>query len=304
MARPEASPNLGRAEPFCGLKARGGIFSSRAVRIAIIADIHGNLVALEAVLARVAELAVDQLLVAGDIVVGSPDSRACWETVKSLGCPVLRGNHERYVFDLGTERAKPEWSTPQFGPVQYAAAQLGEANRRELAALPARLKIAGAEDVLFVHGSARADSDVIFPYTPEEELAAMFAGTTERWLVRGHNHYAGVRLWGERRVVTAGAVGLPLDGTPRAQFLVMERRSGGDWRPQHHAVAYDVERAVRRFRESGCLEEAGPMARLFMREVETASFHLLPFQAFNAELVKSGVRLPLAEAVEAFFRRA
>ena len=274
------------------------------MRIAIIADIHGNLTALEAVLARVAELNVDQLLVAGDIVVGSPDSRACWEKVKSLGCAVLRGNHERYVFDLGTERARPEWSTPQFGPVQYAAAQLGAANLRELAALPTTQRLPGAEDLLFVHGSARSDNDVIFPYTTDDELAPMFAGTVERWIVRGHNHYAGVRLWGDRRIVTAGAVGLPLDGTPRAQFLVMERCAGGDWRPQHHVVSYDVEKTVRRFHETGYLEAGGPMARLFMREVETASFHLLPFQKFNADLVKRGVTLPLAEAVEAFFRRA
>jgi len=273
------------------------------VRIAIIADIHGNITALEAVLARVAELKIDQLLVAGDIVVGSPDSRACWERVKSLGCAVLRGNHERYVFDLGTERARPEWSTPQFGPVQYAEAQLGAANIRELAGLPTTLKLEGAEELLFVHGSARADSDVIFPYTTQEDLAAMFAGTSERWIVRGHNHYAGVLLWGQRRVVTAGAVGLPLDGKPSAQFLVMERKSGGEWEPQHHLVNYDVEKAVRRFRESGYLEQAGPMARLFMREVETASFHLLPFQKFNADLVRRGVTLPLADAVEAFFRR-
>lgn len=274
------------------------------MRIAIIADIHGNITALEAVLARVAELNVDQLLVAGDIVVGSPDSLACWEKVKSLGCAVLRGNHERYVFDLGTERARPEWSTPQFGPVQHAAAQLGAARLRELAALPAMLRLEGAEDLVFVHGSARSDSDVIFPYTTDEELAAMFSGVGERWIVRGHNHYAGVLLWGDRRIVTAGAVGLPLDGTTRAQFLVMERRAGGDWRPQHHAVSYDVKKAVQRFREENYLERAGPVARLFMREVETASFHLLPFQKFNAELVKRGVNLPLADAVEAFFRRA
>ena len=96
------------------------------MRIAIIADIHGNLAALEAVLARIAGLRIDRVVVAGDVVVGAPDSLKCWERVRGLDCPVLRGNHERYVFDLGTERAKPEWSTRQFGPVQYAAAQLGE----------------------------------------------------------------------------------------------------------------------------------------------------------------------------------
>jgi diadenosine tetraphosphatase ApaH/serine/threonine PP2A family protein phosphatase len=276
------------------------------MRLAIIADIHGNLAALEAVLARIEMLRVDQLIVAGDIVVGAPDSLACWERVKALRCPVLRGNHERYVFDLGTPRGKPEWATPQFGPVQFAAAQLGQTARRQLAALPTLLRVAGADDLLIAHGSPRSDSDLIFPYTSDDEIAPMFADVTERWLVRAHNHFAGVRLWGARRIVTVGSVGLPLDGTVKAQFTLFERsaRVGHDgWRVRHEAVAYDLEATLRRFHESGYLEAAGPIARLFMREVETAAFHIVPFQKFQADLARTGRVWPLDEAVTAFLRR-
>ena len=272
------------------------------MRLAIIADIHGNLPALEAVLARIEELHVDRTLVLGDIVVGSPDSLACWQRVKALACPVLRGNHERYVCDLGTERAKPEWSLPQFGPVRYAAAQLGETARRELAVLPATLRLPEAPDVLFVHGSARNDSDLVFPYTRAAELEPMFAGTRERWLIRGHNHYPGVYLWGERRIVTVGSVGLPLDGTPSAQFTLLERTTG-DWVVQQISVTYDIAAAVRRFSESGYLNAAGPMARLFMREVETAAFHIVPFLKWQKEQNSRGEIIPLAEAVEQFLQR-
>lgn len=270
------------------------------MRIAILADIHGNLLALKAALAHVAAERIDRIVVAGDVVVGAPDSRACWDLVKSLGCPILRGNHERYVFDFGTERAKPEWSTPQFGPVQAAVAQLGDAVRRELAALPATLRLQEAPDVLFVHGSARNDTDLIFPYTSDVELVPMFAGSAERWLIRGHNHYSGVHLWGERRIVTVGSVGLPLDGTPTAQYSVIERPAGAaDWSVQQYSVSYDVEAAVKRFADSGYLDEAGPMARLFMREVETAAFHVVPFLKWR----QTHAALPLAEAVEQFLRR-
>lgn len=268
------------------------------MRIAIIADIHGNLLALKAVLAHIETLHVDRILVAGDVVVGSPDSLACWELVKSLGCPMLRGNHERYVFDFGTERAKPEWSLPQFGPVQFTVAQLGDTARRELAALPAIIRLPEAPDVLFVHGSSRNDTDLVFPYTSDAELEPMFAGAGERWILRGHNHYPGVRLWGERRIVTVGSVGLPLDGTPSAQYSVLERKAG-DWALQMYSISYDVDAAVRRFKDSGYLEEAGPMARLFMREVETASSHIVPF----LQWWKTHATLPFADAVEQFFRR-
>lgn len=268
------------------------------MRIAILADIHGNLLALKAALAHAGTLRIDRIVVLGDVVVGAPDSLACWELVKSLGCPVLRGNHERYVFELGTERANPEWSTPQFGPVHFAAAQLGEATRRELAALPTTIRLPEAPDVLFVHGSSRNDTDLIFPYTSDAEIEPMFVGVGERWLVRGHNHFAGVRLWGERRIVTVGSVGLPLDGTPSAQYSVLEN-SGSGWSVQQYSVSYDIEAVVSRFKDSGYLDEAGPMARLFMREVETAAFHVVPFLKWW----KTNASLPLAEAVEQFIRR-
>ncbi len=272
------------------------------MRIALIADIHGNLHALEAALAHIEKLRVDRTVVLGDIVVGAPDSLACWQRIKALRCPTLRGNHERYVFDLGTERGKPEWSQPQFGPVQAAAAQLGETTRRELAALPTTIRLPETSDILFVHGSARNDTDLVFPYTSDDELVPMFADTTERWLIRGHNHYAGVRLWGDRKVITVGSVGLPLDGTPTAQFSLLERTTA-DWSLQQFSVPYDVAAAVRRYEESGYLAAAGPMARLFRREVETASFHVVPFLKWKNDQAASGKTYPLAEAVDRFLRR-
>jgi predicted phosphodiesterase len=270
------------------------------MRVAVLADIHGNLLALEAALADVARLKVDRIVIAGDVVVGSPDSRACWERVKALGCPVLRGNHERYVFDLGTERARPEWSGPQYSPVHYAAAQLGAALRAELASLPATIRLPEAPDLLVVHGSARNDTDLVFPYTRDQEIDPMFAGVDEHWIARGHNHYAGVRLWRERTIVTTGAVGLPLDGSPSAQFALFERR-GRQWRIEHRKVEYDVAAAERRFVETGYLKEAGPMAELFRREVVTASFHIVPFLKFQAELRSRGLELSLDDAIRKYF---
>jgi hypothetical protein len=274
------------------------------MRIAIIADIHGNLPALEAALERIERLRPDRLVVAGDIGVGGPDIAACWARVNTLGCPVLRGNHERYVFDFGTSRAKPEWTSERFGPVQWAVSQLGAAARAEMAALPMTLRFPEAPGVLFVHGSPRSDCDLVFPYTPEAELAEKFGGTAERLIVRAHNHYCGVRDWRGGRIVTVGSVGLPLDGTLQAQFTVIERgpAAGEEWRIEHHAVPYDVAAAVRRFRESGYLDAAGPMAELYRREVATAAFHVMPFLAFLRDAPRAG-ELPLAEALARYDAR-
>ena len=274
------------------------------MRIAILADIHGNLPALDAALDRIEQLRPDRLVVAGDIGVGGPDIAACWERVQALGCPVLRGNHERYVFDYGTHRARPEWATERFGPVQWAVSQLDEAARAEMAALPMTLRFSEAPDVLFVHGSPRSDHDLVFPYTSEAELAEKFGGVAERLIVRAHNHYCGVRDWCGGRIVTVGSVGLPLDGTLQAQFTMIERgpAAGEEWRIEHHAVPYDVAAAVRRFRESGYLDAVGPMAELYRREVATAAFHVMPFLAFLRDAPRAG-ELPLAEALARYDAR-
>jgi predicted phosphodiesterase len=268
------------------------------MRIAILADIHGNLPAFEAALEHVARQHVDRLIIAGDIVVGAPDSAACWRLAQTLGCPILRGNHERYVAHYRAPGAPAEWATDRFAPLRWGFEQLEDAERHAIERLPLALRPLDLPELLVVHASLRADRDSIVPYTPAEQLAAMFPEVRERWIVRGHNHAGMVRPWNGRTIITAGAVGLPLDGNPTAQYLLLEQH-GGDWQIQHQSVPYDVDATLRRFHESGYLDAAGPMARLYMREVATAAHHVVPFlRAY--ERWSAQALVPLAAAVERF----
>jgi hypothetical protein len=104
----------------------------------------------------------------------------------------------------------------------------------------------------------------------------MYPRVTEPLIVRGHNHLGQVRLWDGHTIVTAGSVGLPLDSYPTAQYLMLEQEGQG-WHIVHHSVPYDVDAAVRRFKETGYLDATGPMGRLFQREVATASHQIVPF---------------------------
>ena len=246
------------------------------MRLAILADIHGNLPAFEAALEHVARQRVDQLVIAGDIVNGSPDSAACWQRAQSLGCPILRGNHERYLFHFDDPQAPALWRTPQFAPARWTLAQFSPDELREMRRLPLCLHLAEAPDLLVVHASARNDHDTIVPYTAEEQLAPMFAGEKATLIARGHNHIPFVRQRAGGLIATAGSVGLPLDGNPSAQYMLLEQRPAG-WHIAHQAVPYDLQTALRRFGESGYLEAAGPMARLFYREVATATLLIVPF---------------------------
>lgn len=271
------------------------------MRIAVIADIHGNLPALEAVLEALDKLQPDQIIVSGDVVDGGPDSAACWERVKQMNCPVLRGNHERYVFDFGTERADPLWATPQFGPLHFTHRSMSQEQINELAALPTSWRSPEAEGVLIVHASARSDADSVLPHTPLEAIDAMFSGVAENLIIRSHNHICSTRDWRGKRIVTTGAVGLPLDGYPHAQFCVITQNHEGQWRVDHRAIKYDVDAAVRRFHESGYLEQTGPLGHLFMREVATGSHHIVPFLRHLGLHRQGAAQEKIQEALNEFY---
>ena len=102
------------------------------MRIAIIADIHGNLPAFETVLTDLRRQSPDLLVIAGDIVIGAPDSLACWQLAQSLACPIVRGNHERYLSHFGTATADPLWQTERFAPVQWAVQQFRDEERQTI----------------------------------------------------------------------------------------------------------------------------------------------------------------------------
>lgn len=246
------------------------------MRIAILADIHGNLPAFEAVLHHVRQQAPDLLIIAGDIVIGAPDSIGCWQLAQSLACPIVRGNHERYLAHIGTAQGDPAWLSEQYKPVQWAAAQFTTVERAAVAALPLTLALPVAPDLLVVHASARSDRDNLPPAKPDAEIAAMFPNVQERYIVRGHDHLARTQLWRDKQIITVGSVGLPMDGSTAAQYLLLHATPQG-WAVQHQAIAYDLDLTLERFATTRYVAETGVMGRLFLREAATATPHFVPF---------------------------
>ncbi len=246
------------------------------MRIAFLADIHGNLPAFEAALDDLKHQHIDQVIFVGDLVVGSPQSAACWRLAQSLGYPIVRGNHERYVGHFGTKYADPSWSSPQYGPAHWAVTQFSAAERQSFMQLPFTLQPDELPNLRVVHSSMRNDRDNLAPYTSDAELEQLFVGCDESVIIRAHNHVCQLRQWGERRIITCGSVGLPLDGKASAQYLILELGRSG-WYVQHQSVDYDVQATLTQFESSGYLESAGPMARLFMREVATGAHQIVPF---------------------------
>jgi predicted phosphodiesterase len=180
------------------------------VRIAALYDIHGNLPALEAVLADVRDAKPDAIVIGGDVVPG-PMPRECLHLLRSLEIPMhcIPGNGERVTLSQ-RRRIEPTEVPEAFREViRWNAEQLTEQDAKWIASWPKMLSL---RDVLFCHASPRSDIDVFTRKTPDEKIAPLFEPVREHTVVCGHTHMQYDRMVGRTRVVNAGSVGMSFQG--------------------------------------------------------------------------------------------
>lgn len=179
-----------------------------STRWAFISDLHGNLVALEAVLADIQRQAVDGLACLGDVATLGPQPRAVLHRLAALGCPCVAGNHDIFLLDFDQIHAYTQ-ETWVMQAVQWCQAQLGEAEWNFLRTFQPQLtlQLSGRATVLCYHGSPRSAIEGLFADTPPGQVAAMLAGHAADLYVGGHTHAPMLRQWQGRWLVNAGSVG-------------------------------------------------------------------------------------------------
>jgi predicted phosphodiesterase len=218
------------------------------VRDVVLFDVHGNLAALDAVLAEARAERLDRLLFGGDLVLFGPEPAACVDRLRELGDHLfaIKGNTDRYVIDRQDE-------------VTGWADALGEDRLAWLGALPAQLAVP-EQDALLVHATPRGDEEMLMPETPASEVAAMLAGVEQHTLLCGHVHIQYRLPVAGHEVVNPGSVGMPLDGDPRAAWAIIS-----DGHVELRRVAYDVGAVADRVQR-----ERGPFADMVARRLRTA----------------------------------
>lgn len=216
------------------------------MRIAALYDIHGNLPALEAVLAEVRRERVDEIIVGGDVLPG-PMPREALDTLFQLEIPVrfLIGNADRET--LATRAGTPSPTVPPaFRPVfHWVVEQLTEEHASSIERWPATLRARTAlGDVLFCHATPRNDTEIFTRLTADDRLTPVLAGVDSNVVVCGHTHMQFDRTVGGIRVVNAGSIGMPF-GEPGAYWLLL-----GD-EVSFRRTEYDLVAAAARIRETG-----------------------------------------------------
>jgi predicted phosphodiesterase len=218
------------------------------MRVAVLADIHGNLPALEAVLAEVDAAGVDAIVLPGDMTVG-PLQTQTLDLLWSLGerAVWVRGNCERSLVEVFDGTFAADDTRNEAGTI-WAGRQLTRAWRDRLAALPltVRLEVDGLGPVRFCHATARDDEEIVLVDSPLEWFAEGFAGVEEPTVVCGHTHMPFDRLADGRRIVNPGSVGMPY-GPPGAAAYWALLGPG----VQLRRTPYDAPAAAARMRQSG-----------------------------------------------------
>jgi putative phosphoesterase len=226
--------------------------------IAVISDIHGNLWALEAVLAELDRLGPEAVVVGGDLAWGGPRPAECVALLRRRGYPAIRGNTDEWITQ------KPAKVTDASS---WCAARLSDDDRRFVAGLPFLWRRqADGGDLVVVHATPWSIGDVVREGAPAATVARVFSEASAAAVVFGHIHTPFIRDEPGRLLVNSGSVGLPFDGDWRASFALMDL-AGGRWTAQIRRLPYDREAALAAGRTSD-----NPDAQRWTKRVETASF--------------------------------
>jgi predicted phosphodiesterase len=214
------------------------------VRIVLFSDIHGNLVALEAVLADIRRHAApDALFVAGDLVLFGPRPAEALALLRSLdGARFVKGNTDQYLIDYFEDEQE----------VTFARRYLSEDAIMFVRDLPfeQRLEVASGHELLVVHANPRDLEGQIRPDSSDEMLRPMLLGETAEVVAFGHYHVPFVRRLDDWTLVDVASVGMPRDGDQRAVYAILDWQQGA-WRIEHRRVAFDIQAVARDYAAVG-----------------------------------------------------
>ncbi len=222
------------------------------MRVALLADIHSNLPALEAVLKDVDAVGVDQIWVAGDLVGYNPWPNEVVQVLRDRKVRAIRGNHDRAVLT-----GDMSWFNDlAAAAIRWTRIVMAPGNVVYLDSLEDRLRFASPQGtVALYHGSPRNDDEYVMPWAADEALMKMAAA---QFVILGHTHVPMAFSSRYGILVNPGSVGQPRDNDPRAAWALLETATGG---VEVRRIAYDLGSVVAAIHKAGLPAELGERLR-------------------------------------------
>jgi putative phosphoesterase len=235
-------------------------------QINVFSDIHGNLPALEAVLADLDAHRDSPLYCLGDLVGYATFPNEVTSLIRERNIPTIIGNYDQGVGnssdDCGCAYTSKEAEALGKRSIAWTNQHTSEENKLFLRQLPADIPLRlGGLRVLLVHGSPRKINEYLFADRPDVTLERLLDRAEADVLVCGHTHIPYHRILPSgRHVVNAGSVGKPKDGNPQACYVVLEATES-DLAVTFRRVPYDVERTAQAIEASDMPDEYAQMLR-------------------------------------------
>jgi putative phosphoesterase len=189
------------------------------MRIALISDIHGNLVALDAVLDDIESQRPEGLVCLGDVAVFGPQPHEVSQRLMRLDCPVVMGNTDEWLLNPGLPEQPDDQEARHHEEIAFwCLDQLLPTDLEFLRTFRPTIEISLEPDMslLCFHGSPKSNRDVIVATTPDDQLEQLFSGYDMALLAGGHTHEQLLRRYRGQTIINPGSVGLPIERLPAA----------------------------------------------------------------------------------------
>jgi putative phosphoesterase len=230
------------------------------MRIAVLSDIHGNLLGLDACLTDLeSQGGADGVIVAGDLCLDGPKPKKVLQRLEEIGAACIRGNTDRYISE---DTRSEEFEAAVTAQISWTRREVGERWISWLKELPFALRIGEDENqLLLVHANPHSDDEHIWPDADDESLKRLIGEERSTAIAFGHLHLPYVRMWRGKLLANVASAGWPKDGDPRAGYAIFSERDGG-WQVKHRRVAFDVKKVATQLADCGIPGSAELIATL------------------------------------------
>lgn len=210
----------------------------------------------------------DLVVTAGDMVNGFSSSRACWDMARSLGLPMLKGNHEGYLCKLTADRQAPEWTSELYSPSRENLKQFSIEEMARMAQLPSRLEFKAGNGFCLTHASLVSERFNSKGQITLSDYESHFSQSNAACIVRGHDHRFVDHPGLPKQVFSIGSVGHARDGLQKAQYAFFDLLPDQTWQMSVRSIDYPHELALEQMLSSGLLERGGVISQLIYYEVK------------------------------------
>lgn len=282
------------------------------MKIAVLADIHSNYIALQVVNRHVESWQPDYVVVLGDIINRGPKPFECLNFVKNKNKHhnwiVLCGNHEEYVIDkIENEDGLTKYEKQVHRPSLWTGEKIF-CDLKYIKSLPVEFSLSGPDfrNIIFMHGSMLGSRNGIYPETNEVDLKKkvfgndfhLKGGEAPAVFCVGHTHRPFITTINNCLVINAGSVGLSFDGDPRLAYAQLEWKNG-QWDGRIIRLDYSISEAENDFYTSGYFEYAGPLVRIVRLELKISRSLLYYWASLYQEKILNG-EISLEDTVDKF----